>query len=220
MKIQEFIPVIMRPEKPLEGVTYVENGEGRETLAQKIGSLLELAEADYYVFHHQDLKIETPELVGPACERMRVDNVGVAGVIGTLCLHNSCTWWNPQRNVVTVGAILQGDGHGGVYPMLDGPGYRSDAVSVDGCFMIFSREFLEKYEAHDFGSSRYLYDVDACLQALRMGMRVGIADVRCRHESQGHMTPDFEPARQKFLAYWKPRVDFPVISQSSFREAK
>ena len=220
MEIKEFIPVIMRPEKPLEGVTYIPNGEDKETLAKKIGSLRELAEADYYVFHHQDLKVETPELIGPACERMRVDNVGVAGVIGTLCLHNSCTWWNPQRNVVTVGAIMQGDGKGGSYPMLDGPGYRNDAVSVDGCFMIFSREFLDKYEAHDFGSNRYLYDVDACLQSLRMGMRVGILDVRCRHESQGHMTPDFEQARQKFLSYWKDYVDFPVISQSSFREAK
>lgn len=47
MEIREFIQVILRPEKPLEDVTYVENGEGLDTLAQKIGALRGLADADY-----------------------------------------------------------------------------------------------------------------------------------------------------------------------------
>ena len=216
MKILEFVPVIMKPEKPKEGVIYLENDETHQTLASKIAMLKDY-DFDFAIFRHSDLVIETPELIPAQCERMNIDNVGVAGLIGTLCLYDSCTWWNPQRNVVTVGAILQGDGKGGAYPMLDGPGYRADAVSVDGCFLILSREFVQKYEPHDYGSWRYLYDVDACLQCLQMGMNVGIVDVRCKHDSQGHMTPDFEQAKQKFLAYWKPHVDFPVIKQSEFR---
>ena len=217
LNIREFVPVIMAPERPAEGVTYLHNSEGRESLAQKIAMLKDY-DFDYAVFHHDDLKIETPELVGPSCERMRMDNVGVAGVIGTLCLAESCTWWNPLRGVVTVGAILQGDGKGGAYPMLDGPGYRADAISVDGCFLVLSRDFIDRYEPHDFGSWRYLYDVDACLQCLQMGKNVGIVDIRCRHDSQGQMTPDFEQCRRKFLEYWKPRVGFPVIKQSKFKE--
>ena len=216
MKILAFVPVIMKPEKPKEGVIYLENDETHQTLASKIAMLKDY-DFDFAIFRHSDLVIETPELIPAQCERMNIDNVGVAGLIGTLCLYDSCTWWNPQRNVVTVGAILQGDGKGGAYPMLDGPGYRADAVSVDGCFLILSREFVQKYEPHDYGSWRYLYDVDACLQCLQMGMNVGIVDVRCKHDSQGHMTPDFEQAKQKFLAYWKPHVDFPVIKQSEFR---
>lgn len=216
MKIQEAIPVILKPERPLEGVIYLENDEQHQTLASKIAKLKEY-DADYFVFHHTDLKIETPELIPAQCELMRRDNVGIGGLIGTLCLFDSCTWWNPQRNVVTVGAILQGDGHGGSYPMMDGPGYRPDAISVDGCFLILSKEFVQKYEPHDFGSWRYLYDVDACLQCLQMGKNVAIVDIRCKHDSQGHMTPDFEQARQKFLAYWKPHIDFPIIKKSEFR---
>jgi len=216
MKILEFIPVIKKPEKPLEGVIYLENDTENETLAHKIYRLKDY-QADYYVYHHKDLVIETPELIEAQCERMRVDNVGVAGVIGTLCLFDSCTWWFPQRNVVTVGAIIQGDGHGGSYIMADGPGYRADAVSVDGCFMAFSDKFITAYEYHDFGSWRYLYDVDACLQCMKMGLNVGILDVRCKHDSQGAMTPDFEQARQQFLQYWKQHVDFPVIKQSEFK---
>lgn len=206
----------MAPEKPKEGVIYIENKPGQETLAEKIAALKKY-DFDYAVFHHQDLVIETPEAIPSQCERMRIDNVGVGGVIGTLCLFDSCTWWNPQRNVVTVGAILQGDGKGGCYPMLDGPGYRADAVSVDGCCLVFSKDFIRNYGLHDFGSWRFLYDVDACLQCLLMGMNVAILDIRCRHESQGHMTPDFEQAKQKFLEYWKQHVTFPVIKQSEVK---
>ena len=216
MKILEFIPVIRKPEKPLEGVIYLENESENETLAHKIYRIKDY-QADYYVFHHQDLVIETPELLEAQCECMRVDSVGVAGVIGTLCLFDSCTWWNPQRNVVTVGAIVQGDGRGGSYIMADGPGYRADAVSVDGCFMVFSDKFITAYEYHDFGSWRYLYDVDACLQCLKMGLQVGVLDVRCKHDSQGAMTPDFEQTRQQFLQYWRQHVSFPVIKQSEFK---
>lgn len=216
MKILECIPVTIRPETPAEGVLYLENDDDHKTLASKIAMLKDY-DADYFVFHHTDLKIETPELIQPQCERMKIDNVGIGGLIGTLCLFDSCTWWNPQRNVVTVGAILQGDGKGGSYPMLDGPGYRADAVSVDGCFLILSREFVQRYEPHDFGSWRYLYDVDACLQCLQMGMNVGIVDIRCTHDSQGHMTPDFEQTKQQFLTYWKQHVSFPVIKQSEFK---
>lgn len=216
MNIQEFIPVIKKPERPKEGVIYLENDDAHQTLASKI-ALLKDYDFDYAVFHHDDLIIRTPELIPAQCERMRIDNVGVAGLIGTLCLFSSATWWNPQRNIVTVGAIIQGDGKGGEYPMLDGPGYRADVVSVDGCFLILSKEFVSKYEPHDFGSWRYLYDVDACLQCLRMGMNVGIVDVQCKHDSQGQMTPDFEQARQKFMTYWKRFVEFPVIKASVFR---
>lgn len=217
MKIQECVPVILSPEKPKDGVVYLENEYEGESLAHKIHRLKEY-DFDFALFRHNDLVVETPELVETNCERMRLDNVGVAGVIGTLCLFDSCTWWNPQRNVVTVGGIMQGDGKGGAYPMMDGPGYRADAVSVDGCCMLFSKHFIEKYELHEFDSWRYLYDVDACLQCLQMGLNVAIADIRCRHESQGHMTPDFEQAKNKFLTYWKPKVDFPVIKQSEFRK--
>lgn len=215
MKILDFIPVEKQPENPIKGTVYIDNTQG-DTLAKKIG-VLKQYDADYYIFRHDDIKVLQPDRVLPQIELMRTRNCGVGGLIGTLCLYDSGTWWNPQRNVVTVGSIMQGDGKGGAYLMADGPGFRSDAVSVDGCFMVFSKDFVQKYEPHDFGSWRYFYDVDACLQCLQMCMNVAILDIRCQHDSQGQMTPDFEQARQKFLGYWKPRVDFPVIKQSEFR---
>lgn len=216
MKILEFIPCIRSPEKPKEGVIYLENDDAHQTLASKI-ALLKDYDFDYAVFHHDDLIIRTPELIPAQCERMRIDNVGVAGLIGTLCLFDSCQWWQPQRNIVTVGAIIQGDGKGGEYPMLDGPGYRPDLVSVDGCFMIFDREFIQRYEPHEF-HWRFGYDSDACLQCLSMGRNVAVVDVQCKHDSQGSFNAaEFNEFRTKFLAYWKQHVSFPVIKQSEFK---
>lgn len=217
MKILECIPVIRKPEKPIEGVVYLENDEQHQTLASKIAQLKDY-DFDYAVFHHQDLIIRTPELIEPNCQRMRVDDVAVAGVIGTLLMSQTCAWWLHQRGVVTVGAIMQGDGKGSSYPMLDGPGFRTDAVSVDGCILVMDKAFVQSYEPHDFGHWRFGYDTDCCFQALQQGRNVGIIDLRCTHESQGGFDQaEFDKFRQSFLAYWKQHVDFPVIKQSEFK---
>ena len=216
MKILESVPVIMAPERPQEGVVYIENKPGRETLAQKIAALKEY-DFDYAIFRHQDTHILTPELVEPNCCMMQEANVAVAGVIGTLIMSTTCAWWMHQRGVVTVGAIMQGDGKGGAYPMLDGPGFNPNAVSVDGAFMIFDKKFVDSYEVHDF-HWRFGYDTDACFQALQQGRNVGIVDIRVQHDSQGSFDQkEFGEFQQKFLNYWKQHVDFPVIKQSIFR---
>ena len=217
MKILEFVPVIMTPEKPQEGVIYIENRPGRETLAQKIAALKDY-DFDYAIFRHQDTKILTPELVEPNCHRMRLDDVAVAGVIGTMYMSATCAWWMHQRGVVTAGAIMQGDGKGGAYPMLDGPGYRPDMVSVDGAFMIFDNKYINSYRPIDYGHSRFGYDVSCCFQALQMGRKVGIVDIRVQHESQGSFDQkEFSEFQQNFLSYWKQYVEFPVINQSRFK---
>lgn len=216
MKILESVPVIMAPERPQEGVVYIENKPGLETLAQKIAALKEY-DFDYAIFRHQDTHILTPELVEPNCRMMQEANVAVAGVIGTLIMSTTCAWWMHQRGVVTVGAIMQGDGKGGAYPMLDGPGFNPNAVSVDGAFMIFDKKFVDSYEVHDF-HWRFGYDSDACFQALQQGRNVGIVDIRVQHDSQGSFDQkEFGEFQQKFLDYWKQHVDFPVIKQSIFR---
>lgn len=215
MKILEFVPVEKLPDQPSLGPVLIDNSRGT-TLAQKIGVLRDY-DADYYIFRHEDLKIETPELIEQQCELMRVNNVAVAGVIGSLIMSTSCAWWLHQRGVVTVGAIMQGDGKGGAYPMLDGPGFRTDAVAVDGSILVMDRAFVKSYEPHDFGHWRFGYDTDACFQALRSGRKVAILDLRCRHESQGGFDPaEFDAFKKRFIEYWKQYVDFPVIAQSTW----
>ena len=217
MKILETIPVIRKPERPIEGAVYLENDEQHTSLASKIALLKDL-DADYYVFHHQDLTIRTPELIEPNCQRMKIDDVAVAGVIGTMYMSTTAAWWMHQRGVVTAGAIYQGDGHGGEYLMADGPGYRTNMVSVDGAIMVFDKAFIDKYEPIEYGHPRFGYDASCCFQALRMGRKVGIVDIQCKHESQGSFDQkEFAEYQKKFVEYWKQFVEFPVIAQSEFK---
>lgn len=219
MDIKVFVPVETGP--VLENdIIHIPNTEGK-TLSEKI-SYMNRYHADWYIFRHDDLTMQAPLAdIVPMLEIMDRENVGVAGVIGTLCLYNSCMWWSPMRPQVTVGAITQGFGDG--QPdvlMADGPGLRTDAVSVDGCFMAFSRKFLEQYEAHPF-HWRFGYDVDACLQALEKGFKVGIVPFPCRHQSEGKFDPvEFGEARDRLLEYWGAKVDFPVINSSKFVDRK
>ena len=217
MKIIEAIPVLLAPERKAEGVVYLENDEKHTTLASKIDMLKDY-DFDYVVFHHADLVIRTPELIEPNCQLMRIDDVAVAGVIGTMYMSTTAAWWMHQRGVVTAGAIIQGDGKGGEYPMLDGPGYRTDMVSVDGAIMVFDKAFIDKYDPIEYGHPRFGYDVSCCFQALRMGRKVGIVDIQCKHESQGSFNQkEFADYQKKFVEYWKKYVDFPVISQSRWK---
>lgn len=216
MKIIEAIPCILAPEKRAEGIIYIENDNEHQTLASKIAKLKEY-DFDFAVFRHQDTITQTPEAILPNCERMSIDNVGIGGVIGTRLLTDSCAWWMVNRGIHTAGAIVQGDGRGGDYVMADQPGYHPDMVSVDGCWVIFSKKFVDAYEPHEF-HWRFGYDSDACLQCLSMGMNVATLDIRVKHESQGGFDQnEFNAFREKFLGYWKPRVDFPVIISSEFR---
>ena len=219
MKIEFFTPVEGDTVQDLHHI----GNDLAQTLSGKIALMRDMADADWYCFHHDDLTFacEDPHN-DPYLEQQLAlfdrENVGVAGVIGTLCLFESCMWWTPMRPQVTVGAITQGFSQGQPdVVMADGPGTRTDAVSVDGCCMFFSKKFLHEFEPHPF-HWRFLYDVDACLQALSWGFKVGILDYRCRHQSEGKFDPnEFNIARQEFFKYWKPRVDFPVINSSSFR---
>ena len=218
MKIIEAIPVLLSPERKAEGVVYLENDEKHTTLASKIDMLKDY-DFDYVVFHHADLVIRTPELIEPNCQRMKIDDVAVAGVIGTMYMSTTAAWWMHQRGVVTAGAIFQGDGKGGEYLMADGPGYRADMVAVDGCILIMDKKFVDAYVPHDFGHFRFGYDADACFQALQMGRNVGIVDIQTKHDSQGSFDQkEFAAYQKKFVEYWKQYVDFPVIKASEFRK--
>ena len=221
MKLEEFIPIAGE-----SNGHYIGNDVGKE-LSTKIALMHSWASpgTEWYCFHHDDLTFTSedpftdPYLLNQLAECDR-QGVGVAGLIGTLCLYDSCMWWAPMRPQVTAGAITQGFSNGQPDTvMADGPGFRTDAVSVDGCCMFFSDRFLQQYEVHPW-HPRYLYDVDACLQALYNGFKVGIIDYRCRHQSEGKFDPaEFDAARKKFMEYWKPKVDFPVIHNSKFRRA-
>lgn len=223
MKIVTAIPVKEFPENQdlvKDDVLLIANTPVKPfSLCDKLNTALEWAkeqEADWLCFHHDDLEIQTPELVEPNLRRAESDGVAVAGVIGALALHVP-QWW-ASRPLQTAGAIIQGYKDGHEQLMADLPGYRSDMATVDGCILYIHRKMFDE-RVNDYGS--HLYDDDICLRALAKGFKVGCLDLRCKHTSEGGY--DFRPyqdASDRFMEYWRARAEFPIISGQRFHEPK
>lgn len=220
MKIVTAIPVAKMPEKPIEGVHYIENDDGAPSLCRKLNQALEWAkgqDADWLCWHHDDLEIQTPELVEPNLRRAYSDNCRVCGVIGALTVFVP-QWWMNNRPLMTWGAIIQGYKDGRENLMADQPGYQANMAIVDGCCLWIHKDMFDA-RVEDYGM--HLYDDDICFRALQRGFKVAALDVRCRHQSEGgYEFRDYQGAADRFMDYWRARAEFPVISGQKFKEEK
>lgn len=217
MSIYVAIPISNKvPRGSLGNIHYFEQLDG-DTAAKKYNRIIEEflgSTEDWLCIHHHDLELRCPE---PEIQR-QLDmvyplGVRVAGLIGTMCLFDSLTWWAPGRPAFTCGAVIQGYKDGSEQPMLDQPGIRTDAASVDGCFLAIHRTLLEEGFRWDENVQGWdLYDIYLCVECLRRGHKVGVLNVAAMHKSEGEYDlKKFEVNRKYLLDKWKD-VSFPVVS--------
>ena len=221
MKITTCIPVIKRPENWTPNTVYLENEENEApSLCKKLNRALEKAKeegADWLCWHHDDLTIQTTELVEPNLKRAEADGARVCGVIGALTVWTPA-WWQNRRTLHTWGAIVQGFSDGREQVMADQPGYNPNLAIVDGCCLWIHRDMFD-VRVEDY--NMHLYDDDICFRALQKGYKVACLDVRCRHQSEGgYEFKDYQNVSDKFMDYWRVRAEFPVISGQKFKEVK
>ena len=111
-------------------VFYIEDRPEFEGIADKYNWAIEnialKSDDDVICFRHDDTSFRTPEdmIIGQV-RRAFEKGAGVCGVIGTIMLENSCTWWRPNRYLNGSGYIIQG----GWEPLKDKDG---NDVIVDG----------------------------------------------------------------------------------------
>ena len=193
-------------------------------------------------FRHEDAEIRSPMEV---CEYKLANafadkTVGCCGLIGTMALENSCTWWGPNRPLQTAGYIIQGgvrpkldengeeikNENGQVliekieYPMADFPGYHDFMATVDGCCMFFPRWIFEEGLRYDeWLPDFHFYDADICCEVLSIGYKVGInTNIEVFHKSSGEMPPQFNKLRENFYNKWNNRIDqWPISRLTKFK---
>lgn len=213
------IPISSKvPREPLGNIHYFENLPD-DSAAKKYNRIIETflatSEDDWLCIHHHDCEIRCPEAeIQRQLEYVYAQGVRTAGVIGTLCLFRSFQWWQPQRPAVTAGAVIQGFTNGQEQPMIDLAGIRTDMASVDGCIMWFHRSILQDgLRIDETIPGWHGYDVDACLETLRRGYKVGVLNVCVKHSSEGGFDPKvFEQSRKVMDDKWTKIFDFPVVS--------
>lgn len=245
----EIIPVKERTVNMVDTdkVFYIPNGENCLSMTEKYNwaienIILKENQTDEIIcFRHLDTEIRTPADV---CEyklsNMFSDKkIGCAGLIGTIQLEASCTWWSPNREVNGSGAIIQGgvrqkldsegkplvDAEGNQilenieYPMNDHPGVHDYLATVDGCCMFFPKRIFEEGFRFDTALKEYhFYDCDICLQLLEKGYKISTIDILVKHQSSGIPSPNFRELGQVFFNKWNKKVhgQWPISRLTKF----
>lgn len=244
----EIVAVKERAENQVDTdkIFYIPNGENCNSMTEKYNwaienIILKKKQKDNLIcFRHDDTEIRTPlDVCEYKLNALFADGkVGCAGVIGTIQLENSCTWWSPNREVNGSGAIIQGGKRPKVengkpvfdeegkqifelyeYPMNDHPGVHDYLATVDGCCMFFPKHVFEEGLRFDTALKEYhFYDCDICLQVLERGYKVSTIDLTVKHQSSGIPSPNFRDLGQVFFNKWNNKVkgQWPISRLTKF----
>lgn len=231
----QIIPISSRDEDQIDtsNIFYIENSIGN-SMAKKYNYAIEniiLKQDDPIVcFRHDDIMFRTPlDVCNYKLTKLFEDPmVGVAGVIGTIALDTTCTWWTGVaaaggRGNYGSGAIIQGnidkDGKPIEYPMNDHPGVHDYLATIDGCCMFFHKRIFEEGLRFDETLTDYhFYDTDICLQVLERNLLVSTIDITVKHSSVGKPPENFNDLRKVFFEKWNKKVHgvWPISRLSTF----
>lgn len=216
----EIVAVKTKRDTILDNVHLISNSAKLNSIAKKYNYAIDKyclpSNEQYFCFRHDDLTFNTPnDIIKYKLDKLFEDGkVGVAGLIGTYILEQSCVWWIPNRPLNTAGKITQSFPDGKNIVMSDWSGTHRGLASVDGCCLFVSRKLLETGVRFDEDLSDYhFYDADICCQALSKGFEVATVDIDATHESVGEATTEIEQYRKVFFDKWTNKIDNWTISK-------
>ena len=221
----EIVAVKDKRDSILDNVHLIHNTTKLNSIAKKYNYAIEkyclTSNEQYFCFRHDDLTFNTPnDVIKYKLDKLFEDGkVGVAGLIGTYILEQSCVWWIPNRPLNTAGKITQCFPDGKSTAMSDWPGTHRGLASVDGCCLFISRKLLESGVRFDEELSDYhFYDADICCQALSNGFEVATVDIDATHESVGKAITEIEQYRKVFFDKWTKKIDnWPISRYTKFK---
>jgi GT2 family glycosyltransferase len=187
-------------------------------------SSMNIDDEDVICFMHEDCKVEDPNFIEKLLTvfQMKKD-IGLLGVVGSSVLHEHCLWHcNEEKafemaNNKLCGHLLQVQEGGNETHNVFGNqiGFYDNLCVVDGFFLAIRGKLLndgmifddKTFCGYDF------YDLDICLEVLKRGYKVGIADILLKHKSGGESInkPTWQVSKFVFIEKWKKEgKTFPI----------
>lgn len=218
----QIIPINAKDDMIDDNVIQIGNHK-KNSMAKKYNYAIEnyvlQSNEDIICFRHDDTEILTPlDICEYKLKNLFKEKIGVAGVIGTIELENSCTWWHPGRNVNGSGKIIQcginEQGQPIEYAMDDHPGVHKYLATVDGCILFFPKQvFVDGLRFDETLKGYHFYDTDICCQLLEKGYGVSTIDLLVKHKSLGKTPDNFDEYRKAFFEKWDKKINFWPISR-------
>jgi SAM-dependent methyltransferase/GT2 family glycosyltransferase len=127
------------------------------------------------VLLHDDVEVLDPDFRAKTLAALREPYVGVVGVVGGRGLVDA-KWWNAR---VTAGRVFESR------HLQDlGPAH-ADVDVVDGLFLALAPAAVARLNVDDGLPLFHGYDVDLCLQARDLGLRVVVRQIDLLHRTKG-----------------------------------
>ena len=200
----------------VEVIEYINNGE---SLTKFYNKALKETKNDIVVFVHDDVIIETKQLVNKINKIFdKNPEYGIVGIAGTKYLSESGRWWdNPKNMYGRVAHTHEGKTWLSEYSA-DQDRRLEETIIVDGVFFAvhkgrIKKQFDESVEGFHF------YDVDFCFQNHLEGIKIGVTtEIRVNHMSIGMTNEKWEANRVIFSEKYKDNL--PVRIDETFENRK
>jgi glycosyltransferase involved in cell wall biosynthesis len=180
---------------------YENNGEKSLTQVYNLG--LKESENDIVVFMHDDLILETPNMM-PKIVKMfeKHTDYGIIGIAGTDNLTSGVWWQNRDNMFGIVGHIHQGKRHVNKYSKGVFNDVLKDVVVVDGLFFIVHKNRIKKDFNEEFDGFHF-YDISFCVENHLEGVKVGLTTkFEVTHKSIGEVNKKWEKNKLFFEALY------------------
>lgn len=117
------------------------------------------------------------------------------GMSGFMIHAPQASFYKPQRDCFYDNKTFFSSGYG------DSP---SQVLTIDGCFMCFTKNAIAKGVRFDNQFDFHFYDIDMCFSAYVKNIKITTAPILLSHESMGYsaLQPEFMEAQEKFLKKW------------------
>lgn len=168
------------------------------SMAQGYNEAINMTQAKYKVYLHQDVLIINPFFVIELLKAFENDSMlGILGMIGSKTLPESGIWWESQKKA---GKTM--DSHTGRLELLD---FETSAMKVEQVRVVDGLLMATQYDLRwreDLFTGWHFYDISQCLEFEKARLKVGIPFqkvVWCVHNCGFVDLKEYEGYRNVFL---------------------
>jgi glycosyltransferase involved in cell wall biosynthesis len=186
------------------GVVYeiiiIDNKAGAMGICEAYNKGILQANFDILCFCHEDIVFNTSDWGFVLSAILEDSSIGLAGVAGAMYKSKTPgSWTSTAEKYYRINMVQKKNGDTTETHRNTSPGFTSEVVVLDGCFIAGKKQRFVKYPWNEsFLKAFHLYDIDICLRIGRMYKLVVANTIQITHFSEGRMDTSWLRESERF----------------------